>query len=77
MKDDPYELNDISENNPEIVQSLLLKMTDWQKEANAKLPRNNTKYDPNKPATHTGSNAYSIAIKHRQQAEERLKNNIK
>jgi arylsulfatase A-like enzyme len=76
MKNDPYELDDLSENKPEKVFKLFEKMTKWQKDTKAKLPRKNPSFKIDKPATLTGTDCYRIAIKHRNQAEDRLKKSI-
>lgn len=74
MENDPYELNDLAASNPEKVNELFQKMIDWQKQAGAKLPRENPLYQPDVQATRTGLDSYNTAMKHRNQALTRLKN---
>ncbi|MCG8311063.1 MAG: sulfatase [Cytophagales bacterium] len=73
MKDDPYELNDLSEINPDKVQVLSRKMNSWQIDAGAKLPRRNPDFNIDEHATKTGLDCYEIALTHREQSKERLK----
>ena len=72
MESDPYELNNLAEELPDKANELHKKMTSWQKDARAKMPRLNPKYNPEADATWTGAKCYDIAIKHRNQAKERL-----
>ena len=49
LKTDPFEKNNLIENNPEKAQALLKNLAGWRKSVGAQMPTKNPDYDPNKP----------------------------
>ena len=72
LKEDPYELEDLSERRPDKVKQLSRRLEKFLEESDAQLPRPNPDYDPSQPPFQDKRYARELALKERKEAERRL-----
>jgi len=73
LKQDPAELNDLSERYPDRVKQLSRQLEQYLKETDAQIPFPNPDYDPTKPSYLDKRATRELAMKERRELERRLR----
>ncbi len=73
LAEDPGELVDLADRLPQRVKELSDRLAQWQRETNAQMPRPNPGFDPSLPPLRDKAFTRRLAMKERQEFEQRLK----
>ena len=73
LAEDPGELVDLADSQPDRVKELNDRLVRWQRETNAQMPLPNPRFDPSLPAVRDKAFAIRLAMKERAEFERRLK----
>nr|MBP6705040.1 hypothetical protein [Vicinamibacteria bacterium] len=73
LAEDPGELVDLADSQPDRVKDLNDRLVRWQRETNAQMPLPNPRFDPSLPAVRDKAFAIRLAMKERAEFERRLK----
>jgi len=72
LSEDPGELVDLADRLPQRVKELSDRLSQWQHETNARMPRPNPHFDPSLPAVRDKAFTRRLAMKERREFEGRL-----
>jgi arylsulfatase A-like enzyme len=72
LTDDPYEQNDLSEQQSKRVAAMQAKLSKWQQGTDAKMPRPNPSFDPANPPKKDKAHSWKMATRERETHRKNL-----